>query len=182
MRLIDLKLAVVALLAGVVWQAASAADADACRRFKWDVARELAVMQETPQALVAGVKPGTDIPQLAVGTLYVLKLADQSLVTFAAAPAKRNVAPAVHAGIAGFRVARAGRYRVSVTSGHWIDVLDGVQIVPSVDFQGHVGCKRPSKIVEFDLAARRDLTLQFSGSSDEEVIVAITMVAAPATG
>jgi hypothetical protein len=65
---------------------------------------------------------------------------------------------------------------VSITSGHWIDVVDGVQAVPSVDFQGHVGCKRPSKIVEFDLPAKRELTLQFSGSSDAEVLVAITAV------
>jgi hypothetical protein len=51
-----------------------------------------------------------------------------------------------------------------------------VRAVPSVDFQGHVGCERPSKIVEFDLPAGRDLTLQFSGSNDAEVFVAITAV------
>jgi hypothetical protein len=164
------------LVAGVLWQAASAADVDACTGFKWDVSHELAVMKQTPHAITAAVKPGTDVPLLSVGTLYSLKLADQAVVAFATEPGKRRVAAGAQAGLVRFRVRKAGRYRVSITSGHWIDVLDGVQAVPSVDFQGHVGCERPSKIVEFDLPAERDLTLQFSGSSDAEVFVAITAV------
>jgi hypothetical protein len=60
-----------------------------------------------------------------------------------------------------------------------VDVVDGAQLVPSVDFQGHVGCERPSKIVEFDLPAQRTLTLQFSAATDSEVITAITAAATP---
>jgi len=37
-------------------------------------------------------------------------------------------------------------------------------------------CERPRKIVEFDLPAGRMLTLQFSGSSDPEVVMAITAI------
>jgi hypothetical protein len=175
-RMPAFKFLAYALLAAFLFQIASAADGDGCTHFKWDVSRELAVMKRTPQAITAAVKPGAEVPQLNVGTLYSLKLTDQALVTFAAGPAKANGAPRAQAGLVRLRVKKAGRYRVSITSGHWVDVVDGAQLVPSVDFQGHVGCERPRKIVAFDLPAERTLTLQFSGSSDPEVVVAITAV------
>jgi hypothetical protein len=175
-RLVSFRLVACALLAALWWQSANAADVDPCTRFKWNVSRELALMKQTPQPISAAVRPGADMPQLRVGILYAVKLADQAVVRFAAEPAKALVNPGARAGLMRFRVNKAGRYRVSITGGHWIDVLDGVQAVPSVDFQGHVGCERPSKIVEFDLPAERELTLQLSGSSDAEVVMGITAV------
>lgn len=170
-----------ALLAGFMCQSTSAAQVDGCTRFKWDVARELAVMKQTPRTITAATQPGAHLPQLNVGTLYSLKLTDQAQVTFAVGPAKVNGAPGTAAGLAQFRVKKAGRYRVSITSAHWVDIVDGTQLVPSVGFQGHVGCERPRKIVEFDLPAQRPLTLQFSGSSDSEVVMAITAVSSAAS-
>jgi hypothetical protein len=168
------KLVACALLGGYLCHTAGAADANACTQFKWDVSRELALMKQTPTAVAAAAKPGAQVPQLNVDTLYSLKLADQAHVTFAAVPAKASAALGAQAGLVQFRVKKAGRYRVSITSGHWVDVVDGVQLVKSVDYQGHVDCERPRKIVEFDLPAGRALVLQFSGSSDSEVIMAIT--------
>ena len=165
-----------ALLAGFLCQRAGAADVDGCTHFKWNVSRELAVMKEIPQVIAAAAKPGSEVPQLNVGTLYSLKLTDQAQVTFPVGSAKTNGAPHAEAGLVRFRVKKAGRYRISITSGHWVDVVDGTQLVASVDFQGHVGCERPRKIVEFDLPAGRMLTLQFSGSSDPEVVMAITAI------
>jgi hypothetical protein len=66
---------------------------------------------------------------------------------------------------------------VSITSGHWIDVVDGAQAVKSKDFQGSRGCERPHKIVLFELPGERDLVLQLSGAADSPVLVAITPVA-----
>ena len=170
------KLLAGALLTGVLGHAAGAADVDACTRFKWDVSRELAVMRQSPQAITAAVRPGPHMPQLNIETLYSLTLADQAGVTFAAGPAKVSGVPGAHAGLVRFAVKKAGRYRISITSGHWVDVVDGVQLLPAVDYQGHVGCERPRKIVEFDVPAQHTLTLQFSGSSDPETVVAITAV------
>jgi len=178
-RVTATKLLAGALVAGVLCQAAAAAEADACQHFKWDVARELAVMQQPARAITAAAEPGAHPPQLDIGTLYSLKLADQNGVRFAVGLAKARDVPGAHAGLAQFRVKKTGRYRVSITTGHWVDVVDGVQLVPSVDFQGHVGCARPSKIVEYDLPAEHTLTLQFSGASDSEVTIAITAVATP---
>jgi hypothetical protein len=170
------------ILMALVSADANAAEADPCSHFKWDVSREVAVMRTTPQPITAAVRPGTDLPQLKVGILYTLTLAEQSAVTFAVQPAKSRSDPAARAGLVRFRVAAPGHYRISITSGHWLDVIDHAQLVDSLDFQGHTGCERPRKIVEYELPAGRDLTLQLSGSSDSPVVVAITAVVAPAAG
>ena len=157
-------------------------EVDPCTRFSWDISRERTVMNQTPRAVAAAVKPGADIPQIEAEKPYEVKLADQSTVTFVAKPGKPIVADGAHAGLVRFRIEKAGRYRVSISSRHWIDIVDGTQLVSSRDFQGQKGCERPHKIVEYDLPAARDLTLQFSGSTDAQVIVAITAVSTAAAG
>jgi molybdate transport system substrate-binding protein len=157
-------------------EATSTGDADPCTRFTWDVSRERAVMTQTPRAVAGAVRPGADVPQIEPEKLYEVKLANQGTVTFVAKPGKAALTDGGHAGLVRFRVAKAGRYRISITSRHWIDVVDGTQLVSSRDFQGQRGCERPHKIVEYELPAGRDLTLQFSGSTDAHVTVAITGV------
>jgi hypothetical protein len=168
--------AAAAMLAGLMAQASSGTEVDPCTTFKWDVSRELAVMRQAPQALTAAVKPGASVPEVKVGKLYALQLADQSGVTFIASPAKSHASGDATAGMVHFRTGKAGRYRVSITDAHWLDIVDGVDLLQSRDFQGHVGCERPSQIVEFDLPANRDLVLQLSGSKGAAVVVAITAV------
>jgi len=167
---------------GMAGEAASAADTDPCTRFTRDVSRELAVMKQTPHAVAAAVKPSADVPQIEPEKLYEVKLADQRTVTFVAKPGKPTPNESAQAGLVRLRVEKAGRYRVSISSGHWIDIVDGRQLVSSKAFQGQHGCERPHKIVEYELPAGRDLTLQFSGSKDPQVIVAITAVNTPRAG
>ena len=159
---------------------AMAQEVDGCH-FVWDVSHELAVMKQAPQAVTAGLKPGPEAPLLLVDKLYELKLSGQIGVTFAVQPAKPTLNDSVQGGIARFRLEKAGAYRISITSGHWIDVVEGSRVIKSRDFTGARGCARPRKIVEYDLPAGRDLTLQLSGSSDASVLVAITRVSGPAT-
>lgn|GEM_PF-26208 len=169
-------------LIAMAGQAASAVETDPCTRFTWDVSRELGMMQQTARAVAAAVKPGADVPRVEPEKLYEVKLAGQSTVTFVANPGKSTLNDDTHAGLVRFRVEKAGRYRVSISSGHWIDIADGTQLVSSRDFQGQHGCERPHKIVEYELPAGRDLTLQFSGSTAAQVTVAITAVGTPAAG
>ncbi|MET0499178.1 MAG: hypothetical protein ABW106_13015 [Steroidobacteraceae bacterium] len=152
-----------------------AQEKDPCTQFKWDVTHELAVMKQSPQPLVAAVHAGK-VPQLELDKLYSLQLASQADVKFVAKPTKATPDDGAKAGLVRFRTAKAGRYRVSLTSAHWLDVLDGDKAIPSKDFQGQRGCERPRKIVEFELAAEHEFGLQFSGSADAQVIVAITTV------
>jgi hypothetical protein len=168
--------AAAALLAALMSQPSSGAEVDPCTTFKWNVSRELAVMKQTPQALTAAVRSGAAVPEVKLNKLYTLQLADQSGVAFIASPTKSHASGDATAGMVRFRSGNAGRYRVSITDSHWVDVVDGTELVKSRDFQGHVGCERPSKIVEFDLPAHRDLTLQLSGANGAAVDVAVTLV------
>ena len=146
-----------------------------CTQFKWDVTRELTVMKQSPQPLAAASRSGA-VPQLELEKPYAVKLANQADVKFAIEPAKSTSDEGAQAGLVSFRTAHAGRYRVSIASGHWLDVVDGGKAVASRDFRGQRGCERPRKIVEFELPAEHEFTLQFSGAAEAEVVVAITEV------
>ena len=171
-----------ALLAGVpllpvsAGQATAGEEGDGCAHFAWNVAHEVALMKQSPQSITAGAKPGKEAPQIQVDKLYDVKLVGQGTVTYAVKPAKPTLNDSAQGGLVRFRVDKAGLYRVSITSGHWVDVVDGAEFIKSKDFTGARGCERPRKIVEFELPAGRDLTLQFSGSTDQSVAVVITPV------
>jgi hypothetical protein len=156
-------------------------DADGCSHFSWDVSHELKVMKQTAAPVTAATKPGSQVPLIRIDKLYELKLSAQSAVTYSANPAKPTLNDSAQGGLVRFHTDKAGLYRVSITSGHWIDVVDGEQLVKSKDFSGSRECARPHKIVEFELPANKDLVLQFSGSTDASVVTAITPVAASST-
>jgi hypothetical protein len=148
-------------------------EGDGCSHFSWDVSHELAVMKQTPQPVVAASR-SAGAPALEVDKLYELKLAPQTGVTYVAKPAKPTLNDSAQGGVARFRVSKAGVYRVSITSGHWIDVVDVDQPIKSKDFTGARGCERPHKIVEYELPANKELFLQLSGAVEPSVIVSIT--------
>jgi len=151
-------------------------------------------MQQSPQSVVAGVEAGKGVPHVQVDKLYDVKLAAQGSVTYAVKPEKpirseraqpersggnpekRQRRDAGQGGLVRFRVAKAGLYRVSISGGHWIDIVDGSNFIQSKDFIRARGCERPGKIVEFELPAGRELTLQLSGFNDQNVMLAITPV------
>jgi hypothetical protein len=65
-------------------------------------------------------------------------------------------------------------HRISLSTRHWVDVVDGSTLLESRDFQGAGGCERPHKVVEFDLPANRSLTLQVSRAPDVAIAIAVT--------
>lgn len=153
-----------------------AEDTDPCGRFKWGVSHERTVMKQTPQAIVAAASADSGVARLEIDTLYGVSLTGQKEVRFVEPPGRAARDEAPRGGILRFRVERAGRYRVSISSSHWLDVLEDSQVIKSHDFNGQPGCERPHKIVEFDLPASRDLWLQLSGVGQSPVLLAITFV------
>jgi hypothetical protein len=133
-------------------------------------------MKQSPLNIAAGMKSDAGTPRLAIDKLYDLKLAVQNTVTFVVKPAKPTLDDGAQAGLVRFKSSKAGHYRVSITSGHWIDIVDGIRVLKSLDFQGQRGCERPRKIVEYELPAERELILQLSGSTDAQVLLTITAV------
>ena len=120
------------------------------------------------------------LPRLALDKHYAINLVAQDELRFRVKPGRAARAAAPRGGIFEFDVPAAGRYRVSITSRHWIDVADGETAIPSVAHHGP-GCEIVHKIVEFDLSPGRPLTLQLSGADDAIIGLAITVAPRSAT-
>jgi len=151
-----------------------------CGSFTTDVSRELAVMRQPPIAMTAASSVSDSAPRLSPGKHYAVSLVAQRQVRFAAKPGQATRADNPRGGVFRFEVEKPGIYRVSITSRHWIDVLDGGTVIASVNHHGP-GCDLLHKIVEFDLAAGRPFTLQLSGRDDAIVGLAITTTLTAAT-
>jgi hypothetical protein len=146
-----------------------------CDAFTWDVSHELAVLDMPAKPITAGTDAKKPV-RLDLDQRYDAKLLPRRSVHFAAKPAKPMLDDGAQAGLFTFHTPKAGRYRVSVTTGHWLDVVDGGNLVVSRDFQGQRGCEKVHKIVEFELSGNKDFVLQLSGGMDATLGVAITQV------
>ena len=147
---------------------AAADEPSGCGAFRWPLDRERAAL----------VRP--DRPALANGgglaydVATTLKLAPFGEAGLPKAPERAPKSQQSYAGH--FRLAApaaAGRYKVTVTSESWIDVLDGDSYLRPAAFTGAMNCEGARKSVKFDLPAR-PLTIQFSGVWDSEISVIVS--------
>jgi hypothetical protein len=146
-----------------------------CDAFTWDVSHELDVLDKPAKAVVASTD-GKKPTHLELDQHYSVKLAPQDSVKFTAKPGKPSPVAGAQAGVLSFHAQKAGRYRVSITTSHWFDLVDGGLFVVSSDFQAQRGCEKVHKIVQFELSGNRDFVLQFSGGTQPNLDVAITQV------
>ncbi len=153
--------------------------AEKCAAFTWDVTHELAVMGRPAKSVAAREVGGKDAGALALDERYSVTLPPEDRARFAVAPARGAKSTAPRGGSIGFTVASSGRYRVSITTRHWIDVVVDGKALESLDHQGNAQCDRLHKVVEFELPADRPLTLQLSGQDD--AVVGVVITAAPAS-
>jgi hypothetical protein len=177
MRAAVLSLCLIGFATCVWADSVSADQGDGCKKFAWDVSHEVTVMKQTPTSITAGTKPGTQVPLVKLDKPYELDLSPQSGITYSAQPMKPTLNDSARGGLVRFHTGKAGLYRVAITTGHWLDVVDGDKPIESKDFSGSRECPRPHKIVEFELPANKELMLQFSGATDPSVIASITPVA-----
>ncbi|MET0226113.1 MAG: hypothetical protein ABW187_06725 [Dokdonella sp.] len=148
---------------------------DACSAFKWDMKHEHTLFMHEGHTATVG-KDDKSAPMLDMDRLYLITLAPQKTVKFAAPPSKKAPAASGSAGLVHFRIAKAGQYRVSADVPLWIDlVADGKAIAP-VDFSSAHECTAPRKVVLYDLPASQALTVQLSGSSEAQAHITLTPV------
>lgn len=173
-RAIPSSLVAIILMSFVTVGVAHEPQAQACGAASPDVALELAVMRSPAIPVTAVSGKDSPLPALALDKHYAINLIAQSEVAFRAKPgrAARNESP--RGGLLSFEVPAAGRYRISITSRHWIDLIDGRAVLTSAAHHGPA-CELLHKIVEFDLPAARPLTLQLSGRDDAIIGLAITV-------
>ncbi|RDE06880.1 hypothetical protein [Sphingomonas aracearum] len=107
--------------------------------------------------------------EIEVGVGYRLALAPQAQATLPIAPGKAPAADA-SGGLLGFTVVRAGRYRVALGAGAWVEVVQNGQARPSVAHGHGPDCTGIRKMVDYDLTPGRYI-LQLSGSPQAGVTV-----------
>jgi hypothetical protein len=146
-----------------------------CDAFTWDVSHELDVLGKPAKAITAGTD-GKKPVRLELDQRYSVKLVPQGTVHFAVKPGKPVVEDGAQAGVLSFHTPKAGRYRISITTAHWLDVIDGGLVVVSSDFQGQRGCEKVHKVVQYELSGNKDFVLQLSGGTQANLDVAITQV------
>jgi hypothetical protein len=164
------KIAVIAFLSFAVAGPCFAQEPVGCDKFKWPLDKERATLT------------GTDLPKLASGTSVTFPIPWASIVTLAPfTDAKLPVAPErvpkSATSFAGFlqvpAPAKAGTYKITLSSEGWIDVVQNGQTVKSTAFSGAIGCEGIRKSVKFELAAK-PLTIELSGVPDNTIKIAVT--------
>jgi hypothetical protein len=165
-----IKPALVALIAATIATPCLAQEPVGCDKFKWPLDKERATLT------------GTDLPKLASGASITWPIPWATLVTLAPladaklpTPPKR--APKSPASFAGFvqsaAPAKAGSYKITLSSEGWIDVVQDGHSVKSSAFSGATGCEGVRESVKFDLAAQ-PLTIELSGVPSNTIGIAIS--------
>ncbi|MCP3735577.1 hypothetical protein M9979_11910 [Sphingomonas sp. RP10(2022)] len=111
--------------------------------------------------LVAGAGAKAAAP-LTIGRGARATLAATPTLRYLRAPEKPAAAGSF-GGLFAVDVARAGRYRVALGEGAWIDVLHGDHTLPSVAHAHGPACSPIRKMVDFDLAPGR-YVIQIAGA------------------
>lgn len=156
-------LAAVALIAapGLV----QAEEGAGCAAFKWSIEGDRA-------ALVSADRPSlANGGALAYGAATTLKLQPFASAALPKAPERASKYPSSFAGHFVLAApAKPGVYRLTMSAGAWVDVLDGGAYLHPVAFSSAKECDGARKSVKFDLPAR-PLALQFSGVSRDQISV-----------
>jgi hypothetical protein len=141
-----------------------------CDKFKWPLDKERATLN------------GTDLPKIASGNRVTWPIpwaTTVTLVPFADAklPVAPERAPKSPTSFVGFvevpAPAKAGTYKITLSSEGWIDVVQDGHAVKSTAFSGALGCEGVRKSVKFDLAAQ-PLTLEFSSVPADTIKIAVS--------
>lgn len=157
-------------------ESAAKADAEGCRAFSWNLAREFEALKTQALLLNASADPKVNPVRLKEGQHVAATLVPQGSVSFAAPPGRQGKVDNATAGLLFFKTGAAGHYRISLSSRHWIDVLDEGKAIESLSHEGRGGCELLRKVVEFQLPANRDLVIQLSGDAAATVDILVTAV------
>ena len=110
--------------------------------------------------VTAGVSDAT-APALPIGRGVTATLVPGGSVTLAA-PLAKGFGPGDRGGLFAVTVATAGRYRVALGEGVWVDMVRGGRALASADHGHGPDCSPVRKFVEWDLTPGRTL-LQVAG-------------------
>jgi hypothetical protein len=147
---------------------AQAQEGSGCSAFKWPLDHERAALVRADKASLPN---GGALSYDAAMTLELQPLATAGLPQPPERAPKSTSAFAGHFTLA--TPAKAGHYRVTISSEGWVDVLDGGAYLHPIAFTGAKDCEGARKSVKFDLPAR-PLALQFSGVPQNQISVIVS--------
>ena len=139
-----------------------------CDKFKWLLDHERALLATAPQTLSGSEMPK---PVDAAAIVTLVPFADAHL------PMDPERAPKSPDSYAGFvripTLPKPGTYRITLSQGAWIDIIQNGQELKSITSSGATGCDGVRKSVKFELLAA-PLTIQLSGTTAHAIAVAVT--------
>ncbi|MFZ0559168.1 MAG: hypothetical protein WAN31_02640 [Methylovirgula sp.] len=156
------SLVLIALLAATP---ALAQEPTGCSTLKWPLDKERALLAK-PSEVVSGAQGVQPLNPVAV-TLQPLAAAK-----LPQAPSRAPRYPDSYAGFVQASAPASGTYRITLSHGAWIDVIQDGHALKSVGFTGAKGCDI-AKSVKFDLAAA-PYVIEISGTSAHSIGLVVT--------
>jgi hypothetical protein len=137
-----------------------------CGHFKWPLDHEKDLLAK-PVAVASG-----GAAMLSTGE--ALTLTPQSAAKLPQTPSKP---PKFSNSYAGFVTlvapSSAGIYRITLTHGAWVDVIQGGHLLKPTDHTGAIGCEGLAKSVKFNLSAT-PFSVEISSSTKPSVTLVVT--------
>ena len=157
---------------GLISTAAFAQEPVGCDKFKWPLDRERALLTGSS---IKTIENGAtiDVPTAAAVKVKLVSSADVKLPI---APERAPKASSYSGFVNMADLKEPGTYKITLSAGGWIDVVQNDRTLRSTGFSGVQGCDGIRKSVKFDLA-RGSFVVQFSGVPTES----LGMVVTPAT-
>ena len=147
---------------------AAAAESSGCDQFKWPIAHEQAALAAPATGPLA---PGATLPADAGARLKLTPFAEAKLALAPERPPKFS--PSYAGAFALDAPAAAGVYKVTLSAGGWIDVVQDGKFLKAVAFSEATGCANARKSVKFRIAAE-PATLQLTGVGDPDIAVVVS--------
>ena len=145
---------------------ALAVEASGCGQFKWPIAHEQAAL-----AAAAPLAPGATLPVDAGARLKLIPFAEAKL---ALAPERSPKFSPSYAGAFTLDAPAAPAvYKVTLSAGAWIDVIQDGKFLKAIAFSEATGCANARKSVKFRLAAA-PTTLQLTGVGDPDISIVVS--------
>jgi len=147
---------------------ARAQEGSGCAGFKWPLDSERA-------ALIRPDKPSLgNGGALALNVATTLELQPLASAALPKEPERGPRSPQAFAGHFALPApAKAGVYKVTISSPGWIDVLDGGNYLHPKAFSGATACEGARKSIKFDLPSR-PLAIQFSDVEGDKISVIVS--------
>jgi hypothetical protein len=147
---------------------AAAAESSGCDQFKWSIAHEQAALAAPAAGPLA---PGATLPADAGARLKLIPFAEAKLALAPERPPKFS--PSYAGAFALDAPAATGVYKVTLSAGGWIDVVQDGKFLKAVAFSEATGCANARKSVKFRIAAE-PATLQLTGVGDPDIAVVVS--------